>query len=68
MFTNQTTYDRQVPTKIYNKGLTDCKNLNNLSTSKKESKKKMYILNFSNKKNPEWNGNAGRLYGVFKDK
>ena len=67
MFTNQTTYDRQVPTKIYNKGLTGCKNLNNLHTSKKE-RKNMYILNFSNKKNPEWNGDADKLYWVFKDK
>ena len=52
MFTHQTTQDRQLPTKIYNKGLTGCKNLNNLNTSKKE-RKNMYILNISNKKNPE---------------
>lgn len=46
MFTNQTTYDRQVPTKIYNKGLTGCKNLNNLNTSKKERKKYVYLKLF----------------------
>ena len=52
MFTHKTTQDRQLPTKIYNKGLSGYKNLNNLNTSKKE-RKNMYILNISNKKNPE---------------
>lgn len=46
MFTNQTTQDRQIPTKTYNKGLTDCKNLNNLNTSEKERKKYVYFKRF----------------------